>query len=143
MYLVRILPRHYRSLMQSGEDMWDRVNKGPGDPDEADDYDDEDDWDETDDDDMDDDKTQYIDWDKKADIKAQLKVQVILTLAKHKYPPATRDEVFKAIFEQAEYFKKNKSITDVGTEPAVQKKVSRQESPPGSDDSQGFDAGGR
>lgn len=55
-----------------------------------------------------DDKTQYIDWDKKADIKAQLKVQIILTLAKHKYPPATRDEVFKAIFEQAENFKKNK-----------------------------------
>ena len=54
-----------------------------------------------------DDKTQYIDWDKKADIKAQLKVQIILTLAKHKYPPATRDEVFKAIFEQAENFKKN------------------------------------
>ena len=57
-----------------------------------------------------DDKTQYIDWDKKADIKAQLKVQIILTLAKHKYPPATRDEVFKAIFEQAENFKKNKVI---------------------------------
>jgi type I restriction enzyme R subunit len=56
-----------------------------------------------------DDKTQYIDWDKKADIKAQLKVQIILTLAKHKYPPATRDDVFKAIFEQAENFKKNKS----------------------------------
>lgn len=54
-----------------------------------------------------DDKTQYIDWDKKADIKAQLKVQIILTLAKHKYPPATRDEVFRAIFEQAENFKKN------------------------------------
>jgi len=54
-----------------------------------------------------DDKTQYIDWDKKADIKAQLKVQIILTLAKHKYPPATRDDVFKAIFEQAENFKKN------------------------------------
>lgn len=54
-----------------------------------------------------DDKTQYIDWDKKADIKAQLKVQIILTLANHKYPPATRDEVFKAIFEQAENFKKN------------------------------------
>ena len=57
-----------------------------------------------------DDKTQYIDWDKKADIKAQLKVQIILTLAKHKYPPATRDEVFKAIFEQAENFKKNRVI---------------------------------
>ena len=55
-----------------------------------------------------DDKTRYIDWDKKADIKAQLKVQIILTLAKHKYPPATRDEVFKAIFEQAENFKKNR-----------------------------------
>ncbi len=58
-----------------------------------------------------DDKTQYIDWDKKADIKAQLKVQIILTLAKHKYPPATRDEVFKAIFEQAENFKKNRNAT--------------------------------
>ena len=49
--------RHYRSLMQIGEDMWDREYKGPGDPDEADDYDDEDDgddWDETEDDDMDD-----------------------------------------------------------------------------------------
>lgn len=58
-----------------------------------------------------DDKTQYIDWDKKADIKAQLKVQIILTLAKHKYPPATRDEVFKAIFEQAENFKKNRDVS--------------------------------
>ena len=59
-----------------------------------------------------DDKTQYIDWDKKADIKAQLKVQIILTLAKHKYPPATRDDVFKAIFEQAENFKKHNGISD-------------------------------
>ena len=59
-----------------------------------------------------DDKTQYIDWDKKADIKAQLKVQIILTLAKHKYPPATRDDVFKAIFEQAENFKKNKTLDE-------------------------------
>ena len=58
-----------------------------------------------------DDKTQYIDWDKKSDIKAQLKVQIILTLAKHKYPPATRDEVFKAIFEQAENFKKNRTTS--------------------------------
>ena len=57
-----------------------------------------------------DDKTQYIDWDKKADIKAQLKVQIILTLAKHKYPPATCEDVFKAILEQAENFKKNRAI---------------------------------
>ena len=73
-----------------------------------------------------DDKTQYIDWDKKADIKAQLKVQIILTLAKHKYPPATRDEVFKAIFEQAENFKKNREDTDVvsvSEEVAVPEKV--------------------
>lgn len=56
-----------------------------------------------------DDKTQYIDWDKKADIKAQLKVQIILTLAKHKYPPATRDDVFQAIFEQAENFRKHQT----------------------------------
>ena len=39
-------------------------------------------------------------------------MQIILTLAKHKYPPATRDEVFKAIFEQAENFKKNRCISE-------------------------------
>ena len=55
-----------------------------------------------------DDSSRFIDWDKRADIKAQLKVQIILTLSKHGYPPATRDEVFKAIFEQAENFKKNR-----------------------------------
>lgn len=58
-----------------------------------------------------DDNTKYIDWDKKADIKAQLKVQIILTLAKHGYPPQTRDEVFKAIFEQAENFKRNRDVS--------------------------------
>lgn len=42
-------------------------------------------------------------------------MQIILTLAKHKYPPATRDEVFKTIFEQAENFKKNKSINEEET----------------------------
>ena len=59
-----------------------------------------------------DDSSQFIDWDKRADIKAQLKVQIILTLSKHGYPPATRDEVFKAIFEQAENFKKNRIEKD-------------------------------
>lgn len=59
-----------------------------------------------------DDSSQFIDWDKRADIKAQLKVQIILTLSKHGYPPATRDEVFKAIFEQAENFKKNSVAKD-------------------------------
>ena len=33
-------------------------------------------------------------------------------LSKHGYPPATRDEVFKAIFEQAENFKKNRVEKD-------------------------------
>ncbi len=61
-----------------------------------------------------DDSSQFIDWDKRADIKAQLKVQIILTLSNHGYPPATRDEVFKAIFEQAENFKKNRVNEDAG-----------------------------
>ena len=54
-----------------------------------------------------DDSSRFIDWDKRTDIKAQLKVHIILTLKKYNYPPATRDEVFQAIFEQAENFKKN------------------------------------
>ena len=56
-----------------------------------------------------DDQTNYIDWNKKADIKAQLKVKIILTLAKYKYPPKTPSEdAYKAIFEQAENFKFHK-----------------------------------
>ena len=59
-----------------------------------------------------DDSSQFIDWDKRADIRAQLKVQIILTLAQYKYPPATRDEVFKAILEQAENFMKSRAETE-------------------------------
>ena len=55
-----------------------------------------------------DDKSQFIDWDKRDDIKAEMKVAIILTLAKEKYPPYTKDEVFKEIFEQAENFKKHR-----------------------------------
>ncbi len=54
-----------------------------------------------------DDKSQFIDWDKRDDIKADMKVSIILTLAKEKYPPFTKDEIFKEIFEQAENFKKH------------------------------------
>lgn len=57
-----------------------------------------------------DDKCQYIDWDKRDDIKAEMKVAIILTLAKEKYPPYTKDEVFKEIFEQAENFKKHTKV---------------------------------
>ena len=54
-----------------------------------------------------DDKSKFIDWNKRDDIKADMKVAIILTLAKEKYPPYTKDEVFKEIFEQAENFKKH------------------------------------
>ncbi len=53
-----------------------------------------------------DDKTKYTDWNQKENIKAELKVDLILTLAEYDYPPVTKDEVFKEIFEQAENFKK-------------------------------------
>jgi type I restriction enzyme R subunit len=53
-----------------------------------------------------DDKSRFTDWNERDDIKAELKVSLILLLAKHKYPPVDRDEVYKEIFEQAENFKK-------------------------------------
>ncbi len=53
-----------------------------------------------------DDKAKYTDWSQRADIKAELKADLIILLAKHGYPPVDRDEVYKKIFEQAEDFKK-------------------------------------
>jgi type I restriction enzyme R subunit len=53
-----------------------------------------------------DDKAKYTDWSKRADIKAELKVDLIIVLDEHGYPPVERDEVYKEIFEQAENFKK-------------------------------------
>jgi type I restriction enzyme R subunit len=53
-----------------------------------------------------DDKSKYTDWSQKDDIKAELKVDLILVLDKNGYPPVPKDEVFKEIFEQAENFKK-------------------------------------
>ncbi|WP_225034689.1 type I restriction endonuclease subunit R [Winogradskyella sp. SM1960] len=54
-----------------------------------------------------DDKAKYTDWNQRDDIKAELKVDLIILLAEHGYPPITKDEVFKEIFEQAENFKKH------------------------------------
>ncbi len=54
-----------------------------------------------------DDKAKYTDWSHREDIKAELKVNLIILLAEHGYPPVDRDEVYKEIFEQAENFKKN------------------------------------
>ena len=53
-----------------------------------------------------DDKSKYTDWAARDDIKAELKMDLILVLAEHGYPPVTNDEVFKEILEQAENFKK-------------------------------------
>ena len=53
-----------------------------------------------------DDKAKYTDWAHRDDIKAELKVDLIITLDENGYPPVTKDEVFKEIFEQAENFKK-------------------------------------
>tara|TARA_R110002111_G_scaffold260623_1_gene332135 strand:- start:40287 stop:40763 length:477 start_codon:yes stop_codon:yes gene_type:complete len=53
-----------------------------------------------------DDKTRFTDWSQRSDIKAELKVELIILLADNGYPPIDRDEVYKEIFEQAENFKK-------------------------------------
>jgi len=53
-----------------------------------------------------DDKAKYTDWSQKVDIKAELKVDLILTLDNLGYPPVPKDEVFQEIFQQAENFKR-------------------------------------
>ena len=56
-----------------------------------------------------DDKAKFTDWNQREDIKAELKVALILVLAKFGYPPISRDEVYIEIFEQAENFKKHRA----------------------------------
>lgn len=56
-----------------------------------------------------DDKAQFTDWAKRDDIKAELKVGLIILLAEHGYPPVDKDEVYQEIFEQAQNFKKNRN----------------------------------
>lgn len=55
-----------------------------------------------------DDKAKYTDWSKRNDIKAELKVDLIILLGENDYPPVDRDEVYQEIFEQAENFKRNR-----------------------------------
>ncbi|MEO1393078.1 MAG: HsdR family type I site-specific deoxyribonuclease [Cyanobacteria bacterium J06634_5] len=57
-----------------------------------------------------DDKAKYTDWSQRDDIKAELKVDLIMLLAEFGYPPVDRDEVYQEIFEQAENFKKNRTV---------------------------------
>ena len=47
------------------------------------------------------------DWLNRPDLRATLKMNVIILLARAGYPPKIRDEVFKEILEQAENFKRN------------------------------------
>lgn len=53
---------------------------------------------------------QYPDWSEREDIKAQLKVDIIIKLHEFGYPPTTQDDVYKNVLEQAENFKKNKVL---------------------------------
>ena len=62
-----------------------------------------------------DDKSKYTDWANRADIKAELQMDLILILAEHGYPPVPQDDVFKEIFEQAENFKKYESQDEENT----------------------------
>lgn len=51
---------------------------------------------------------QYPDWSDREDIKAQLKMDIIVKLHQYGYPPITQDDVYKNVLEQAENFKKNR-----------------------------------
>ena len=54
-----------------------------------------------------DDKTRYPAWDERADIKAELRADLVVLLSENDYPPIAHDEAYKEIFEQAENFKRN------------------------------------
>ena len=53
-----------------------------------------------------DDSAQYPDWSNRDDIKAKLKVDLILLLHRYGFPPVANDEVYKSVLEQADNFKK-------------------------------------
>ena len=44
--------------------------------------------------------TQYPDWNYRENIKSEIKVELVLLLAKFNFPPVTHDEAFKNILEQ-------------------------------------------
>lgn len=50
----------------------------------------------------------YPDWSERDDIKAQLKMDIIVKLHQYGYPTITQDDVYKNVLEQAENFKKNR-----------------------------------
>lgn len=52
-------------------------------------------------------QSDVADWMNRTDLRATLKMNVIILLARAGYPPKIRDEVFKEILEQAENFKRH------------------------------------
>src|SRR5699024_8359373 len=53
------------------------------------------------------DKSQYVDWSTRTDIKSQLARDLTLLLYQNDYPPEWNNEVFEYVIEQAENFKKH------------------------------------
>ena len=51
-------------------------------------------------------KTKYTDWDSRDDIKAEMKMDLILLLAEYGYPPSSYEDAYNDIFDQTENFKK-------------------------------------
>lgn len=57
-----------------------------------------------------DDKSKYVDWFRRDDIRASMQVDIIVALSKAGYPPVSYNDVYKAIMEQAENFKRNRVV---------------------------------
>lgn len=57
-----------------------------------------------------DDKSKFVDCFKRDDIRAAMQVDIIIELSKHGFPPVSHNDIYKAIMEQAENFKKNSNL---------------------------------
>lgn len=54
-----------------------------------------------------DDKSKFVDCFKRDDIRAAMQVDIIIELSQHGFPPVSCQDVYRAVMEQAENFKKN------------------------------------
>lgn len=57
-----------------------------------------------------DDKSKYVDWLAKDDVKNELKSDVIRVLSRNGYPPYTFDDVYDKVLEQVENYKRHEDI---------------------------------
>ncbi|MGK0737667.1 type I restriction endonuclease subunit R [Yokenella regensburgei] len=55
----------------------------------------------------------YPDWSKRDDIKAKLKVDLILLLHKHRFPPVANDDVYMSVLAQAESYKHHEPVRNI------------------------------